>query len=258
MTHFNSFFSDLTTVYCVPDPRAIVWRCLYLSEESLVWRKKRRSLSLSTHGKSRLSAAQGDAEAPWWIQACWGYKSVSSGVCPYIQSTHTSTHPHTLTHPRWKIFPWVSSVSLCSTNSLMICRRGVEGRKKEKKKNKWATVQLGPAGVCNVSAWHQSWPKNTVFTVLSKYDPRYALCRHYEERCSAFNTIKSNKHRCIGEPCDAVEFMYIFILHSFECGCYWSGKEVGKWILSVVKSAANKHAMWEKLEWYILKNKKSW
>lgn len=40
MTRFNSFISELTTVYCVPDPRALVWRCLYLSEESLVWTNK--------------------------------------------------------------------------------------------------------------------------------------------------------------------------------------------------------------------------
>lgn len=41
--------------------------------------------------------------------------------------------------------------------------------------------------------------------------------------------------------------MYIFILHFLSVVA-----------IEVVKSAANKHAMWEKLEWYILKNTKSW
>lgn len=81
---------------------------------------KTRHLTLSAHYSMVLSAGQSDAEAPWWIQACRGEKSVSSGVRPYIQSADTSIH----THPSWKMFPWVTSVSLCSTNSLVIICRG--------------------------------------------------------------------------------------------------------------------------------------
>ena len=93
-----------------------------------------RHLSLLSNYNPMLSAGHSDAEAPWWIQECWGYKWVSSGVGPYIHTAHTHmctpphphshTHTHTHTHPCWRIFPWVSSVSLCFTNSLVIvCRR---------------------------------------------------------------------------------------------------------------------------------------
>lgn len=133
MTRFNSLSLKLTTVYCVclslcSWPKGPNCGIVRIGVKNLWSGPIDAVLSLSANCKPLLSAGQSDAEAPWWIQACGGYKLVSSGVCPYIQSAQRSTHTstHTRTHPRWKIFPWVSSVSLCSTNSLVIC-----GRKKQ-------------------------------------------------------------------------------------------------------------------------------
>ena len=52
------------------------------------------ALSLSANYKPSLSTGQGDADTPWWMQACRGHKSVSCGACPHNQSLLRSTRPH--------------------------------------------------------------------------------------------------------------------------------------------------------------------
>lgn len=107
MTRFNSLSLKLTTVYCVclslcSWPKGPNCGIVRIGVKNLWSGPIDAVLSLSANCKPLLSAGQSDAEAPWWIQACGGYKSVSSGVCPYIQSaqrsTHTSTHTRTHAH----------------------------------------------------------------------------------------------------------------------------------------------------------------
>lgn len=219
MTHFNSFISELTTVYCVPDPRAIVWRCLYLSEESLVWTNK-GGLSVC-----QPMASRGCQQHRVMLKLPDEYRHAEGINRFHLVSVHTSkvrTLQPTRTHshiPAERFSPGSHPSHFVPQTHLWFAGGGWGGEEK-KKNNKWATVQLGPAGVCTVSAWHQSWPKKTVFTVLSKYDPRYALCRNYEERCSAFNMIKSNKCCCIGGPWDQhtiMAWMQLSLCISLKC-----------------------------------------